>query len=140
MEIVDEIDPYPTLLEIDWVFDNSVILNSKNKKMSFESERMWLISPLDPREGERYTKPIKEELDTKEIDNLNNIIAWREDYVNLTTNGELSWRRICSYDIYLEDALDQWKNKLHEISSWCYVRIYMLWKVDKIKTVQPTSI
>ena len=58
--------------------------------MLFESDTMWLIAPLDPREGERYIKLVKEELDTKEIENLYNITARREDYVNPMVDGELS--------------------------------------------------
>jgi hypothetical protein len=29
IEIMDESDPYPALLEIDWAFENNVVLNLK---------------------------------------------------------------------------------------------------------------
>lgn len=48
IEIVDETDSYPTFLGIDWAFDNSENLNLKNKKMSFKSNIMRLVAPLDP--------------------------------------------------------------------------------------------
>lgn len=80
---------------------------------------MWLVPPLDPRKGERYIELVKKELYIEEIDHFYNIIARREDYVNPTVDGELTWRWIYSYDIVLEDALDRWKNWLHEISSRC---------------------
>lgn len=67
--------------------------------MSFESETMRLIAPLHTREGEMYIELVKDELDIGEIDNLYNITTRREDYVNPTVDGELSWRSIFSYDI-----------------------------------------
>jgi hypothetical protein len=42
----------------------------------------------------------------------------REDYVNPTTDGELSWRSVHSYDTDSEDAMDRWKNKLYEVSTY----------------------
>lgn len=36
IEIVDEIDSFLALLRLDWAFDNSSILNLKNKKMQFD--------------------------------------------------------------------------------------------------------
>ena len=40
----------------------------------------------------------------------------REDYINPTTDGKLSWQSVssCTYD--LGDALENWKNRLHEVS------------------------
>jgi hypothetical protein len=32
IEIMDESDPYPTLLGIDWAFDNNVVLNLKKRQ------------------------------------------------------------------------------------------------------------
>jgi hypothetical protein len=31
MEIMDDFDPYPALLGIDWAFDNNVVLNLKKR-------------------------------------------------------------------------------------------------------------
>lgn len=55
IEIVDETNPYPTLLGIDWAFDNDAIIDLKKRTMSFERNTWKLTTPLDPREGERYT-------------------------------------------------------------------------------------
>lgn len=36
IEIVDETDPYPTLLGIDYAFDNNAIINLKRRTMTFD--------------------------------------------------------------------------------------------------------
>jgi hypothetical protein len=36
INIVDNTFPYPTLLRLDWAFDNQVIINLKMSKMIFE--------------------------------------------------------------------------------------------------------
>jgi hypothetical protein len=51
IDIVDNYSPYPTLLGLDWDFDNQDIINFKTRKMIFESGGYKFISPLDPSEG-----------------------------------------------------------------------------------------
>jgi hypothetical protein len=48
IEIVDDTTPYPTLLGLDWAFDNHDIINLKTRKMTFELGEYIVISPLDP--------------------------------------------------------------------------------------------
>jgi hypothetical protein len=48
IEIVDGTTPYPTLLGLDWLFDNQAIINLKTQKMAFESGEYRVIVPLDP--------------------------------------------------------------------------------------------
>ena len=55
IEIIDDSTPYPTLLGIDWAFDNQAIINLKKKTMSFEGNGIRVIGPLDPALGPRYT-------------------------------------------------------------------------------------
>jgi hypothetical protein len=50
IEIVDDTTPYPTLLGMDWEFDNHSIINLKTRKMPFELGEYRVISPLDPSE------------------------------------------------------------------------------------------
>jgi hypothetical protein len=57
------------------------------------------------------------------IENIYKITGCREDYINPTTDGELSWRSVKSYDMDSEDAMDRWKNKLYEVSTRRCVRI-----------------
>jgi hypothetical protein len=65
IEIVDGTTPYPTLLGLDWEFDNHAIINLKTRKMTFESGEYRVIAPLDPSEGERFVEPTC--LDLEEI-------------------------------------------------------------------------
>jgi hypothetical protein len=48
IEIVDGTTPYPTLLGLDWEFENQAIINFKTMKMTFESREYRVIVPLDP--------------------------------------------------------------------------------------------
>jgi hypothetical protein len=57
IEIVDVTTPYPTLLGLDWAFENQAIINLKTRKMKFESGDYRIIAPLDPSEGERFVEP-----------------------------------------------------------------------------------
>jgi len=63
---VDDTTPYPTLLGLDWMFENQIIINLKTKKMTFESGEYRVIAPLVPSEGERLLEPTC--LDLEEID------------------------------------------------------------------------
>ena len=55
IEIIDDSMSYPTLLGIDWAFENQEIINLKKKIMSFEGNGIQVIGPLDPALGPRYT-------------------------------------------------------------------------------------
>ena len=56
INIVDDTDPYPVLLNIDWDIDNQTIINFKKRILSFEDDEMRVVSPIDPLEGQRYVK------------------------------------------------------------------------------------
>ena len=58
IEIVDDSNPYPTLLGINWVIDMNEVINLKKRTMSFKRNSLRVIMPLDPMEGARYTKPV----------------------------------------------------------------------------------
>ena len=58
---MDESDPYPTLLGIDWAFDENVMLNLKKRKILFEAHTLHVIVPLDSYEGDKYNKPINKD-------------------------------------------------------------------------------
>jgi hypothetical protein len=116
IEIMDDSDPYPALLGIDWEFDNNVMLNLKKRKMYFEMDTLCDV-PLDLNEGDRYNEPVNEDAQSSIIENIYQITGHREDYINPTVDGELSWRSVKSYDIDSEDAMERWKNKLYEVST-----------------------
>jgi len=40
IDIMDDFDPYPTLLGIDWGVGHNVVLNLKKRHMSFETDTL----------------------------------------------------------------------------------------------------
>ena len=75
IEIVDDSFPYPALLEIDWAFNNSTVVDLKKRHMTFERDGLRVIAHLDPDEGPRYTEPIREEYHTYKLENIYKLIA-----------------------------------------------------------------
>ena len=57
IEIVEDADPYPALLGLDWAIDMGGVINLKKRNMVFENNGTRVIVPLDPAEGARYTEP-----------------------------------------------------------------------------------
>lgn len=57
-QIVEDADPYPTLLALDWAIDMGSIINLKKRSMVLENRGVTLIVPLDPAEGERYKEMV----------------------------------------------------------------------------------
>ena len=51
INIVDDTNPYPVLLGIDWAMENQTIINFKRGTLSFEDDEMRVVVPLDPLEG-----------------------------------------------------------------------------------------
>jgi hypothetical protein len=80
IEIMDDSQPYPTLMGLEWEFDNQEIINLKKREMIFEVGDLKVTAPLDPTEGKRYIEPAR----GNDIDNLYNMTVWMDDYVNPT--------------------------------------------------------
>ena len=91
IEIVNDTNPYDALLGICCEIDNHTI-NTKFKKiiLLFENSKKRLVTPIDSLEGKRYVDPVNSEGQGNYLDNLYNIMFSRDDYTNLTTNGNLS--------------------------------------------------
>ena len=53
INIVNDMNTYPTLLGIYWAIDNKTIINFKKRILSFEDDEMRVVSPIDPLEGQR---------------------------------------------------------------------------------------
>jgi hypothetical protein len=58
--------------------------------MKFEKDGLRVIAPLDPDEGPRYTKAIREEDHTFELGNIYKLTTRQQDYINPTTDGNMS--------------------------------------------------
>ena len=61
IEIVDDSNPYPALLGIEWALNNNKIINLKRRQMRFDNGNNRITTPIDPGEGQRYIKPVKDE-------------------------------------------------------------------------------
>ena len=58
IQIAGDADPYPVLLGLDWAIDMGGIINLRKQSMVFENNGTRVVVPLDPVEGDQYTKPI----------------------------------------------------------------------------------
>jgi len=88
---VDDSNPYPTLLGIDWATDMNGVINLKKRKMIFEKKSLCSVVPLDPTEGVRYTELVHNEDSDGELDCIYQITAQDQGKVNPTVNARLSW-------------------------------------------------
>ena len=50
-----------------------------------------MISPIDHMECQRYVEQVKHEGQEGYLDNICNIYSTMDGYINLTTDGNLSW-------------------------------------------------
>ena len=116
INIFNDTNPYPALLGIDWAIDNHTIINFKKRILSFKDDEMRVVSPIDPLEGQRYVDPIYNQGQGDYLDQIYNVTALQEYYINLTADGNLSWKSASSCTSDLGEALENWKNRLHEVS------------------------
>ena len=75
IEIVDDNNPYPTLLGFDWAYDMDSIINLNNMKMVFDKDGTRVFVPLDPYEGVRYKEPVQHGYDDVAIDHIYQLTA-----------------------------------------------------------------
>ena len=112
IEVVEDRGSYPTLLGIGWDNDSREVINFKKRVMTFENQDVKVIAPMDPQEGQRYIGPIKEEV-KRSWDHAYNIF---EDYIQPIVYGELGWCSTSFTSSDSNDALENWQNRLHEVS------------------------
>lgn len=84
--------------------------------MTFEGHNIRIIAPLDPSMGPCYAEPIRVEEETRETDNFYKMTVTPDDYINPITDGMLSWHSASSCTLDSEEGLENWKNRLHEVS------------------------
>ena len=51
IEIIDDNNPYPALLGIEWAMENAAVINLKKRHMTFEGKGLRFIVPLAPYQG-----------------------------------------------------------------------------------------
>ena len=60
INIVDDINPYPSLLGIDCTINMNGVINLKKWTMSFEKNSLHVVVPLDSVEGARYNEQVRD--------------------------------------------------------------------------------
>ena len=114
--IVDDTNPYPALLGIDWDIENQTIINFKKRILSFEDNEMRVVSLIDSLEGQRYVDHVYNDGQVDYLDQIYNVTAMQEYYINSTADGNLRWKSASSCTSDLGETLENWKNKLYEVS------------------------
>jgi hypothetical protein len=83
IKIMGDKDPYPTLLGIDWDYDNYAIIDLNKYTMTFEEDRIKVVQPLDFYVGPRYTKPTDNNMEGEDLDQLYMVTKGMiEDYIS----------------------------------------------------------
>jgi hypothetical protein len=110
IEIMGDKDPYHTLLSIDWSYDNYMVIDLKKYTMTFKENRIKVVQPLDMYVGPRYTEPMDNNMEGEDLDQLYTVIVGiREDYINPTADGLVSWRSIQSANEDSKLAFHSWQ-------------------------------
>ena len=109
-------NPYLVLLGIDWAIDNHSIINFKKRILWFKDDEIRVVSPIDPLKGQRYVEPVYSEGQGDYLHHIYNISAPKYDYIHPTADGNLSWKSASSCTSDSGEALENWKNQLHEVS------------------------
>ena len=77
IEIVDDSNPYPVLLGIDWAINMNGVINLKKHKMIFEKKSLHLVKPLDPADESCYTEPVRNYESDNDLDCIYKITVWQ---------------------------------------------------------------
>ena len=67
-----------------------------------------MFLPLDPNEGDNYNERVNVDAYRSVIENIYHITGHREDYINPSTDGEMIWRLVKSYDTDSKDSMERW--------------------------------
>ena len=112
IEVVEDGGSYLALLGITWDNESILVINFKKWVMKFENQDVRVISPMHPQEGLRYIKHVRNKAG-RIWDHAYNIY---EDFIHPTVDGELGWINDSFASLDSDDALENWKNSLHEVS------------------------
>jgi len=88
--------------------------------MIFEKKSLRVIVPLDPTEGSCYIEPACDYESNDDLDCIYKITTQYQDWVNPTTDGQITWDHESSYTSNFDEELEHWKNRLHEVNTLSY--------------------
>jgi hypothetical protein len=75
IDIMGDKDPYPSLLGIDWAYDNYAVIDLKKDTMKFEAYGIKVVQTLDLYVGPRYIEPTNNNMEGEDLDQLYTVIA-----------------------------------------------------------------
>ena len=90
------------------MIDNQTIINFKKRIFTFEYSELRVVTLIDPLEGHRYVKPVNSKGQRDYLNHIYNIKFGRDDYVNPTTDRNLSWHSISSCTLDSGEAFENW--------------------------------
>jgi uncharacterized protein YbcC (UPF0753/DUF2309 family) len=99
------------------------VVDLKKRKITIERDCISIIEILDLDEGQRHTEPIREEDHAYELENIYKLTARQQDYINPTADENLSWKIDSACSLDSEEALENWKNKMYEVSTRICARL-----------------
>ena len=105
---MDDSNPYPTLLGIDWATDMNGIINLKKRKMIFEKKPLCIIIPLDLAEGLSYMELIRDYESDDDLDCIYKITTRDQYWVNPTADWQITWEHESSCTSNLDEEVEQW--------------------------------
>jgi hypothetical protein len=77
--------------------------------MTFEAEGIKVVQPLDPYVGPIYIETTYNNMEGEDLDQLYTVTTrTRDNYINPTTNGSVSWRSIQSTAEDSKFPFDSW--------------------------------
>jgi len=132
IEIVNDSNPYPTLLGIDWATNMNGVINMKKHKMTFEKKSLHVVVPLDPAEVARYTKSVCNNESDDNIDCIYKITVQGEDCVSPTVARRILWEHESSCTLDSDEEIERWQNRLQEVTMLNYNM--MIWPLCCVKT------
>jgi hypothetical protein len=124
INIMGDKEPYPALLRIDWAYEKYAVIDLKKDTMTFEIYVIMVVQPLDPYVGSRYTEPTDNNMEGEYLDQLYTVTTrTRDNYINPTIDGSVSWRSIQLVEEDSEMTFDSWKQGSYEIFSRRYTTV-----------------
>lgn len=107
IEIVDDTDPYPTPMGLDWAIYMDGVIDLKKRRMEFENNGFQVIIPLDPTKGHRYTTLV---CIVDNIDQIYQLSLHKKDWINPTTDGNIKREKEISCFSDSDEEIEHWKN------------------------------
>ena len=108
IDIIDDSNPYPVLLGIDWATDMNGVINLQKRKMIFEKKSLCVIIPLDPAKGSRYVEPVCNYENDDDLGCINKITVQDQYWVNPTVDGWIAWEQEISCTLDSNEEVERW--------------------------------